>query len=80
MITVNAGSSRAILLNKHRKVRILTPDQHPNVPKERLRIEKTIGRIVQNKESGMHMLEYPKEGCINKEKVEFSRTLGNYSG
>ena len=26
------------------------------------------------------MLEYPKEGSINKEKVEFSRTLGNYSG
>lgn len=45
MITANAGNSRAICVDKYRKVRVLSDDHLPNVPTERRRVETAGGRI-----------------------------------
>ena len=46
LITANVGNSRAILVNKHRKVRQLSDDHTlSTMPKERRRVEELGGRI-----------------------------------
>lgn len=50
LVTANVGDSRAILVDKLRKVRALTEDQKPNMPAERLRIEKMGGRVFQSRD------------------------------
>ena len=51
MITANVGNSRAILVDKFRKVRELTVDHTPRLKVEKKRIENSGGRIALN-ESG----------------------------
>ena len=48
VITANVGHSKAILVDKFRKVRELTTDHRPELPEERARIEKGGGRVVAN--------------------------------
>ena len=46
LITANVGNSRAILVNKHRKVRQLSDDHTISTkPKERRRVEEAGGKI-----------------------------------
>lgn len=45
MITANVGNSRAISVDRYRKVRVLSEDHLPNLPTERRRIEQAGGRI-----------------------------------
>ena len=51
MITANVGNSRAILVDKFRKVRELSVDHTPRLKVEKKRIENSGGRIALN-ESG----------------------------
>ena len=80
LITANVGDSRAILVDKLRRVRVLTEDQKPNVPAERLRIEKMGGRVIQSRDKNRSMTdEYRVFLSVNdiSEGLTVSRSIGD---
>ena len=80
LITANAGNSRAILVDRNRKVRELTEDHTPEVPAERRRIEQAGGRVA------MKRTNFKKEASLhvqlsNKEKTVMgvTRSIGDFT-
>lgn len=80
--TANCGDSRAILVNKHRKVIVLTNDHKANVETEKQRILKMGGRIHQMKDPKTNEPAGPLRIWMPKKDVPglaMTRSIGDYS-
>jgi serine/threonine protein phosphatase PrpC len=75
LVTANVGNSRAIVFDRNRKVRVLTPEQGPAVRGEKSRIEKAGATVIS--EAGTSFVRYETEGG-KPERLDLSRSLGDY--
>ena len=81
IISANAGDSRAILVNKYRKITPLTKDNKPDIPEEKRRIIQNGGRVQQIKLNSYQKGTGPVRVWLKDQDIPglaMSRSLGDY--